>query len=122
MDKNFFFGFCKLITYNQMSKGRLVIKNEMSECNYTLTIGAYIKINTEIEYDDFNRIETIPINHDTDSFQIRAKAVYKDNKGYFVKLNGKKEYLNNIYSKSLESIFDYVEIKCWLDINMCGMM
>lgn len=101
------YGFCKLVTYNSMALGRLLIKDELDKDRTKLTIGVYVQVQTEINYEDFNLIENIPTNYDTDSFQIRTKAVYFDGKRYFVKLSGKKSYLKDYDVASMKAIFKF---------------
>lgn len=99
------FGFCKLITYGYSSNNRVYL-NELDKHGDRLTVGIYTLIPTEISEEDFYRTEDIPINYDTNSFQIRPKAVFIDNKGnYYIKLDGKKEFLSEINVISMKAIF-----------------
>ena len=36
------------------------------------------------------------LSENTDSVQIRPKAIYKNNKGYYIKQDNKRKYLNNV--------------------------
>lgn len=70
--------------------------------NYDTVTLAYLK--TVIE--DFNQSDQYIIIRNTESIQIRPKAIYKDNNGYYRKEDNKKVYFNG---KDLIEIQDVVK-------------
>ena len=58
-----------------------------------LTLGYLLEMGTFDKNDDF-----LILSEDADSIQIRPKAIYKNNKGYYIKLDNKRVYLKNIES------------------------
>lgn len=73
-----------------MSKDRIILK-EPRPCSGTLTLGYLLKMGTFNENDNI-----LMLSEDTDSIQIRPKAIYKNNKGYYIKVDNKRAYLENI--------------------------
>lgn len=73
-----------------MSKDRIVLK-QARPCSSTPTLGYLLKMGTFNENDDI-----LVLSEDTDSIQIRPKAIYKNNKGYYIKTDNKRIYLENI--------------------------
>ena len=87
-----------------MSKDRIILKEKIDKYNATATLG-YL-----LEFGTFKPSEDILIlSEDTDSVQIRPKAIYKNNKGYYIKQNKKREYLNNI-NEIEEKINEFKEV------------
>lgn len=54
-----------------------------------------------IEIRDFDFNDEYNILYNTDSIQIRPKAIYKNNKGYYKKENNKRVYFNEEESKKI---------------------
>ena len=74
-----------------MAKDRIILKKKIDKYNTTATLG-YL-----LEFGTFKPLEDILIlSEDTDSVQIRPKAIYKNNKGYYIKQENKRKYLDNI--------------------------
>jgi len=73
-----------------MSKDRIVL-GKHKICSGTPTLGYLLKMGTFNENDDI-----LILTEDTDSIQIRPKAIYKNNKGYYIKSNNKRIYLENV--------------------------
>lgn len=74
-----------------MSKDRIILKEPKSCSSKTATLGYLLTMGTFNENDDI-----LVLNEDTDSVQIRPKAIYKNNKGYYIKEDNKRVYLKNI--------------------------
>lgn len=74
------------------SKDRIILKDFIERGS-----GACATLGYLLEFGTFQPSDNILIlTEDTDSVQIRPKAIYKNNKGYYVKTDGKREYLENI--------------------------
>lgn len=73
-----------------MSKDRIVLGNHKIGSG-TPTLGYLLKMGTFNENDNI-----LMLSEDTDSIQIRPKAIYKNNKGYYIKVDNKRAYLENI--------------------------
>ena len=75
-----------------MSKDRVILKEKCYPYHESATLGYLLTIRTFNENDDI-----LVLSEDTDSVQIRPKAIYKNNKGYYIKdSNSKRVYLDNI--------------------------
>ena len=74
------------------SKDRIILKENIKKgSSVCATLGYLLEIKT------FNENDAILIlSEDTDSVQIRPKAIYKNNKGYYIKKDNKRKYLDNI--------------------------
>ena len=74
------------------SKDRIILKENIKKgSSVCATLGYLLEIKT------FNENDAILIlSEDTDSVQIRPKAIYKNNKGYYIKQDNKRKYLDNI--------------------------
>ena len=93
-----------ILKSHYMSKDRIILKEKIDKYNATATLG-YL-----LEFGTFKPSEDILIlSEDTDSVQIRPKAIYKNNKGYYIKQNNKREYLNNI-NEIEEKIKEFKEV------------
>lgn len=93
-----------ILKSHYMSKDRIILKEKIDKYNATATLG-YL-----LEFSTFKPSEDILIlSEDTDSVQIRPKAIYKNNKGYYIKQNNKREYLNNI-NEIEEKINEFKEV------------
>lgn len=80
-----------ILKSHYMAKDRIILKEKIDEYNTTATLG-YL-----LEFGTFKPSEDILIlSEDTDSVQIRSKAIYKNNKGYYIKQENKRKYLDNI--------------------------
>ena len=80
-----------ILKSHYMSKDRIILREKIDEYNATATLG-YL-----LEFGTFNPGDNILIlTEDTDSVQIRPKAIYKNNKGYYIKQDNKRKYLDNI--------------------------
>lgn len=53
--------------------------------------------------------DILVLSEDTDSVQIRPKAIYKNNKGYYIKKDNKRVYLDNVEEIKL-AIKDFKEM------------
>lgn len=74
-----------------MSKDRIILKEPKRCSSKASTLGYLLKMGTFDENDDI-----LVLREDTDSIQIRPKAIYKNNKGYYIKQDNKRVYLENI--------------------------
>ena len=74
------------------SKDRIILKENIKKgSSVCATLGYLLEIKT------FNENDAILIlSEDTDSVQIRPRAIYKNNKGYYIKQDNKRKYLDNI--------------------------
>ena len=73
------------------SEDRIILKeNFKTGSSLKATLGYLLKIGTFNENDDI-----LVLSENTDSIQIRPKAIYKNNKGYYIKYNNKRVYLKN---------------------------
>lgn len=69
---------------------RVHIENEGGmDLRYQLSLSVLLTVRA-----DFNPDEEIGILRDTDSYQIRPKALYRSESGIYVKLNGKRMYFS----------------------------
>lgn len=99
------YGFCKAISYaGHIAKGRVVLIEKAKESYEILTVGVYFGVADNIDLDTLEGKNGICIQHDTDSYQVRVKAVYMNKKGYYIK-TPRVEYLKNETAKELESHF-----------------
>lgn len=80
-----------------MSKDRVILKEPKRCSSKTATLGYLLTIRTFNENDDI-----LVLSEDTDSVQIRPKAIYKNNKGYYIKEDNKRVYLSNV--KEIENV------------------
>ena len=105
------YGFCVVKSYNNLSKGRLILTKHNYDIEewVTPTIGIYVEVTDGVTLGDMNRIEDIPLNMSTDSYQIRVKAVYKNKKGYYIKANGIK-YLDVVTVVGMLAIFKDIRV------------
>lgn len=74
-----------------VSKDRIILKEPKRCSSKTATLGYLLTIRTFNENDNI-----LVLSEDTDSVQIRPKAIYKNNKGYYIKEDNKRTYLTNI--------------------------
>lgn len=74
-----------------MSKDRIILKEPKRCSGKTATLGYLLTIRTFNENDDI-----LVLSEDTDSVQIRPKAIYKNNKGYYIKEDNRRTYLTNV--------------------------
>lgn len=88
-----------------MSKDRIILK-DIKNSSAKLTLGYLLKMGKFNENDDI-----LVLNEDTDSVQIRPKAIYKNNKGYYIKSDNKRVYLDN--TEEMENTIN--KFKRWLD-------
>ena len=80
-----------ILRSHYMSKERIILKRDIDKYHTTATLG-YL-----LEFGTFKPSEYILIlSEDTDSVQIRPKAIYKNNKGYYIKKDNKRKYLDNV--------------------------
>lgn len=73
-----------------MSKDRIILGKHKTGIG-TPTLGYLLEFGTFKPSDDI-----LILSEETDSVQIRPKAIYKNNKGYYIKTDGKRKYLDNI--------------------------
>ena len=74
------------------SKDRIILKDFIKRGSSLCATLGYL-----LEFGTFNPGDNILIlTEDTDSVQIRPKAIYKNNKGYYIKQDNKRKYLDNI--------------------------
>lgn len=93
-----------ILKSHYMSKDRIILKEKIDKYNTTATLG-YL-----LEFGTFKPSEDILIlSEDTDSVQIRPKAIYKNNKDYYIKQDNKIKYLNNI-DEIEEKIKEFKEV------------
>ena len=72
------------------SKDRIILK-DFIERGTSATLGYLLEFGTfKPSYD------ILILSENTDSVQIRPKAIYKNNKGYYIKQDNKRKYLDNI--------------------------
>lgn len=79
-----------ILKSHYMSKDRIILKKNINEYHATATLGYLLKMGTFNENDDI-----LVLSEDTDSIQIRPKAIYKNDKGYYIKQDSKRVYLKN---------------------------
>lgn len=80
-----------ILKSHYMAKDRIILKEKIDEYNTTTTLGYLLEFGTFTPSDDI-----LILTEDTDSVQIRPKAIYKNNKGYYIKQDNKRKYLDNI--------------------------
>lgn len=80
-----------ILKSHYMAKDRIILKEKIDEYNTTATLGYLLEFGTFKPSDDI-----LILTEDTDSVQIRPKAIYKNNKGYYIKQDNKRKYLDNI--------------------------
>lgn len=80
-----------ILKSHYMAKDRIILKEKIDEYNTTTTLGYLLEFGTFKPSDDI-----LILTEDTDSVQIRPKAIYKNNKGYYIKQDNKRKYLDNI--------------------------
>lgn len=80
-----------ILKSHYMSKDRIVLKEKGYLYNASATLGYLLTMRTFNENDD-----VLVLSEDTDSIQIRPKAIYKNNKGYYIKQDNKRIFLDNI--------------------------
>lgn len=74
------------------SKDRIILKDFIKRGSSLCATLGYL-----LEFGTFNPGDDILIlSEDTDSVQIRPKAIYKNNKGYYIKKDNKRKYLDDI--------------------------
>ena len=93
-----------ILKSHYMSKDRIILKEKIDKYNATATLGYLLEFGTFKPSADI-----LILSEDTDSVQIRPKAIYKNNKGYYIKQNNKREYLNNI-NEIEEKINEFKEV------------
>ena len=69
-----------ILKSHYMAKDRIILKEKIDEYNTTATLGYLLEFGTFKPSDDI-----LILTEDTDSVQIRPKAIYKNNKGYYIK-------------------------------------
>lgn len=80
-----------------LSKDKVIIGKNKDE-NISI---AYLLVIADFDQDyDFNIIRN------TESVQIRPKAIYKNDKGYYKKVDGKREYFNEDRVKEIEQAIE----------------
>ena len=81
----------------------------ISKGDKTLTLAYLLRI------EDFNQDNKFNILHNTDSIQIRPKAIYKNEKGYYKKVDNKRIYFTEEETKEIENTIEkfkkYIELK-----------
>lgn len=80
-----------ILSSHYMSKDRIILKRDIDKYHTTATLGYLLEMGTFNQNNDI-----LLLSENTDSIQIRPKAIYKNSKGYYIKDNGKTFYLNNI--------------------------
>ena len=80
-----------ILKSHYMSKDRIILKEKIDKYNATATLGYLLEFGTFKPSADI-----LILSEDTDSVQIRPKAIYKNNKGYYIKQDNKRKYLDNI--------------------------
>lgn len=80
-----------ILKSHYMSKDRVVLKENCYPYNATATLGYLLTIRTFNENDDI-----LVLEENTDSVQIRPKAIYKNNQGYYILKDSKRVYLDNV--------------------------
>lgn len=83
-----------------MSKDRIILRKKIDEYNATATLGYLLEMETFNKNDD-----VLILSEDTDSIQIRPKAIYKNSKGYYIKEDNKRKYIQN--EEEIESYIKY---------------
>lgn len=80
-----------ILKSHYMSKDRIILKKDIDICHATATLGYLLEMGTFNKKDD-----VLILSEDTDSIQIRSKAIYRNTKGYYIKENNKRKYLVNV--------------------------
>ena len=80
-----------ILKSHYMSKDRIVLKKNIDKYHASATLG-YLLENGTFNKDD----DILILSEDTDSIQIRPKAIYKNNKGHYIKQDNKRKYLDNV--------------------------
>ena len=80
-----------ILKSHYISKDRVVLKKNIDKYHASGTLGYLLEFGTFKPADDI-----LILTEDTDSVQIRPKAIYKNNKGYYIKQDNKRKYLDNI--------------------------
>ena len=80
-----------ILKSHYISKDRIVLKEKCYLYNANATLGYLLKMGTFNENDDI-----LVLSENTDSIQIRPKAIYKNNNGYYIKQDNKRIFLDNI--------------------------
>lgn len=87
------------------SKDRIILKEFIERgSGASATLGYLLEFGTFKPSDDI-----LILTEDTDSVQIRPKAIYKNNKCYYIKQDNKIKYLNNI-DEIEEKIKEFKEV------------
>lgn len=86
-----------ILRSHYLSADRIILKENIDEYHATATLGYLLEMGT-FNIDD----EILILSEDTDSIQIRPKAIYKNNKGYYIKRDNKRVYLD--YEPVIEAV------------------
>lgn len=74
------------------SKDRIILKDFIKRGSSLCATLGYL-----LEFGTFKPSDSILIlSENTDSVQIRPRAIYKNSKGYYIKQDNKRKYLDNI--------------------------
>ena len=86
---------------HDLSKDKIIV-GEIKEGTFTYKISiAYLLVIADFDQDyAFNIIQN------TKSVQIRPNAIYKNDKGYYRKVDGKREYFDKIKTRKIEKAID----------------
>lgn len=85
------------------SKDRIILKENIEKgSSICATLGYLLEIRTFNEEDDI-----LILSENTDSVQIRPKAIYKNIKGYYIKEDNKRKYIKN--KEDVEEIESYIK-------------
>lgn len=91
------------------SKDRIILKDFIKRgSSLCATLGYLLEFGTFLPSDDI-----LILSEDTDSVQIRPKAIYKNNKGYYIKQDNKRKYLANIeeIEQAIDKFKEFLEEK-----------
>lgn len=98
-----------ILKSHYMSKDRIILKENINKYHATATLGYLLEMGTFNQNDDI-----LILSEDTDSIQIRPKAIYKNNKGYYIKQENKRVYLQN--NEHIENVIkDFKEAMGWIE-------
>lgn len=86
-----------ILKSHYMSKDRIILKKDCYPYHAAATLGYLLTIRTFNENDDI-----LVLEENTDSVQIRPKAIYKNNQGYYILKDNKRVYLDNV--EEIESV------------------
>lgn len=89
-----------ILKSHYMSKDRIILRKKIDKYNATATLGYLLEMGTFNKNDD-----VLILSEDTDSIQIRPKAIYKNSKGYYIKEDNKRKYIQN--EEEIESYIKY---------------